>query len=179
MATQFNVSPFVVAIDSREQAPYTFQGIFTGPQSKRIPLIISTDILHLKTGDYSIVGHESEISIERKSKEDAYGTFGKGRERFERELERLNKMQYGAVVLEAEWSNMMTIPPQYTKMSPKSIDRSIIAWSQRYSNVHWWWRPNRREAEKLTYRILDRWWIDREKKEEEKAFGSSDAQGAT
>jgi ERCC4-type nuclease len=179
MGTPFDVSPFTIAIDNREQAPYTFQGIVTGPKSQQVPLIVSTEVTHLKTGDYSIIGLESEISIERKSKEDAYGTFGKGRERFERELERLNKMEYGAVVLEAEWTNMMSIPPQYTKMSPKSIDRSIIAWSQRYKNVHWWWRPNRREAEKLTYRILDRWWRDKEKDEKKKMLGSSDVQDAT
>ena len=73
---------YIVAVDTREQKPYRF------PHS---------EVKTLATGDYSIVGLEDQVAIERKSKEDAYSSLGQGRDRFERELERLSKFDYAAI----------------------------------------------------------------------------------
>ena len=49
----------IVAIDTREQKPYRF------PRS---------EVKTLASGDYSVVGLEDRIAIERKTKEDAYSS---------------------------------------------------------------------------------------------------------
>jgi len=121
---------------------------------------VKTQSIGLKSGDYSIVGHEDEISIERKSLDDLYGTLTHGRERFERELERLQSMKFSAVVVEASWTVICNRPPEYSRVAPKSIYRSILAYKQRYRLTHWEMCDTRRFAEITTYRILERFWTD-------------------
>ena len=53
-----------VVIDTREQLPYEFEDSITRT---------------LQTGDYSIFGYEDQITVERKTKADAYGTIGKAK----------------------------------------------------------------------------------------------------
>jgi DNA excision repair protein ERCC-4 len=139
-----------IVIDTREQNPYLFKVIDPPPET-----VTAT----LETGDYSIIGFESQITIERKSMVDAYGTFGKGRARFERELVRMARMKYAAVVIEADWHTILRNPPRHSLMQPKTIYRSVIAWEQRYG-VHFWACPNRAFAERTTYIILDRFFRD-------------------
>ena len=67
----------VIVVDTREQKPYRF----TRCQVKTLP-----------TGDYSLVGLEDCIAIERKSAADLAGSLGAGRTRFRRELERLAQL---------------------------------------------------------------------------------------
>jgi hypothetical protein len=87
-------SDFRVVVDTREQAP-----LFSGePWSVR-------GTLH--TGDYSLLGHEGEVCLERKSLEDAYGTFGRGRERFERELERMRVYRTKAILIEGTYADVL------------------------------------------------------------------------
>ena len=111
---------------------------------------------HLKTGDYSILGLEDKVTVERKTKPDAFGSFGKGRPRLKKEFERLSKYMYGAIVLEINLSDIL-YPPPYSKMKPKSVINTLISWSIRY-NVHVWFGGNRDHSEALTYRILEKFW---------------------
>lgn len=141
----------VIVIDRQEKKPYSFDCIIPRPETK---------VVHLKTGDYSLLGMENLIVIERKSILDAFGTFGKGRKRFEKELERMSKTEYAAVMLEGDWLNILRRPPSRSQLNPKTIYASVIAWEQRY-RVSFWACPNRAFAEKTTYRILDRFWRDR------------------
>lgn len=97
-------SPYTVVIDTRERTPYQFSKNFMRDRSL---FYIQAITKSLPTGDYSIVGHESEIAVERKSLADFLGTAGQGRRRFERELGRLAKMKFAAVVIEAEWSQIL------------------------------------------------------------------------
>ena len=138
--------------DTREQLPYDFQSIGVDPP----PITIRKT---LESGDYSLEGYETRIAIERKSKADAYGTFGKGRNRFERELERLSHYEFAAVVIESEWLDLIRHPPARSRLNPKTIFVSVIAWCQRF-DVHFFTVPNRAFAEKLTYRLLERFWRD-------------------
>ena len=57
----------------------------------------------LATGDYSVVGLEQFVAIERKSAEDMLGCIGRERERFDREIQRLLAYPVRAVVVEAGW----------------------------------------------------------------------------
>jgi DNA excision repair protein ERCC-4 len=137
--------------DTREQQGYSFANI------KPKPKIINEG---LKSGDYSIQGMEDEVAIERKSKADAFQSFGRNRKRFERELVRLSKMSFAAVVVEADWAEVLNNPPKRTRLSPKVLFVSRIAWEQRYG-IHFWFCFNREFAEKTTYRILERFYLDK------------------
>jgi ERCC4-type nuclease len=81
-------APYEIAIDSREQTPWQF------------PADVPTVRKKLDAGDYSIVGLESKVAIERKSLGDLVGTLTKGRERFERELDRLATYERKVIVVE-------------------------------------------------------------------------------
>jgi ERCC4-type nuclease len=147
--------PFEIVIDTREQLPYDFASV------KNAILPFTTRVETLVTGDYSAATFQHELCIERKSKEDAFKSFGKDRERFEKEIVRMAELKFAAVVIEAEWSEIFTAPPDYSqKMKPKSIIASTVAWSQRYG-VHFFAVPGRSFAEQLTYRLIERWVRDR------------------
>jgi DNA excision repair protein ERCC-4 len=150
--------PFNVIVDSREQSPFSFRGFRSDAKDKHRPIVVRTAVAALKSGDYSIEGFESRIAVERKSLVDLYGTLGGGRERFERELQRLNEMEFAAVVIEAGWSSILGSPPPQSKLSPKTVFRSVIAWQQRFPGIHWWALDTRHLAEHCCFRILERFW---------------------
>lgn len=145
-------APFVVIVDSREQRPYAFDDI----REQGRELMISTCRTGLTTGDYSIRGLENVIAIERKTKVDLYGTVGRGRARFKREIERLAAMTAPALVLECDLKSMLR-RPRYSKMSPLSVLHSLISWSVRF-RIPVWTCPGRRSAEIVTYRLLHHFW---------------------
>ena len=160
-STDFVVCPFRVCIDSREKAPFSFIGIKSDAKHGNVPMVIPTVGRTLRSGDYAIDGYDDLIAVERKSLEDCYQTLSHERERFERELDRLNFMQFAAVVIEASWVRILTDPPPHSKLSPKSVSRSIIAYMQRFPRVHWIPATDRRFAEVITFRVLERFWKDR------------------
>jgi len=139
-----------IVIDTREQLPYKFQAINPPPDTIRKTLA---------SGDYSIEGFENRIAIERKTKSDAFSSFGKGRARFERELERLSTFEFAAVVIESDWLELVRNPPARSRLNPKTIFVSVIAWSQRFG-VHFFTAPGRAFTEKLTFRLLERFYKD-------------------
>ncbi len=155
-------SPFLVLVDQREKLPYGFDGLRTDAKHGRRPLKVRTIPFHLDAGDYSIEGYESRIAIERKSLADAFGTLGQGRDRFERELQRLASYEVAAVVIEASWADILAGHPR-SNLNPKTIHRSLIAWQQEFGNIHWWTCDGRAMAEATTYRILERFWTRKQK----------------
>lgn len=164
-------APFTIAIDTREQAPWSFLGInadasanvgTNGAGGQRRQVVVSTVRTTLRTGDYSIVGHESEICIERKSHEDLYQTLIEGRDRFEREFERMRTYTFAAVVVEASWSRILQ-PPAGRRIHPKSISRSIMSLQLRFPSVQWVMAPDRRFAEIYSYQLLAKFHAHRER----------------
>jgi len=78
-----------ILIDTREQAPFTFQGYDVDPEPATLPV-----------GDYSLPGFEDRVAIERKSLEDLISCLmGSNRDRFERELYRGRHYDLFAVVV--------------------------------------------------------------------------------
>ncbi len=156
-----SASPFAVVVDTREQRPFAFRDI-TGARGR--PLVVASVRAGLKTGDYSVEGLEDVVAIERKSKVDLYGTVGRGRARFKRELDRLAAMEVPAVVLECDLSSLLR-PPERSRVSPSSVLNSLIAWSVRH-RIPVWPCPDRRFAEIVTYRLLQHFWANRERRKE-------------
>lgn len=147
--------PLRVCVDTREGAPYRFLNI--DPWS-----FIDLHHIGLKTGDYSIVGLEDLVTIERKSVADLLGSITAGRDRFEREFQRMQEMEFAAVVIEGEFSEVLGHISSSTKMNPKTLPSTIDAWTIRYPRVHWKFCMNRRHAEIQTLRLLYRFWKNRD-----------------
>lgn len=145
-----------VIADTREQAPYSFAGLACDAIDGGGPLTVPTIRGTLACGDYSLDGFAG-VAVERKSLADLYGTIGQGRDRFERELERLSKLDFAAVVIEATWEEVCAEPPPHTQLPPKTVFRSILAWSVRYPKVHWLPCGPRRLAEVTTFRLLEKY----------------------
>lgn len=151
-------SPFTVAIDTREQLPWTFTGLTAGSKDRYADIVVRTEVVTLPAGDYGIVELPG-IAIERKSLGDLYSTLTAGRQRFVRELERLSELDFAAVVVETSFQQIAQNPPPMSRAKPRSIVGSIIAFSQRYP-VAWVMPGNRRLAEGFCYRTLERFWLD-------------------
>ena len=79
-----------IVIDTREQAEYTFDPRLVVPVRRALP-----------AGDYSVVGLEETVAVERKSIDDFVSTVIHGRERFHRELGKLAHYRAACVVVEA------------------------------------------------------------------------------
>lgn len=127
-------------IDTREQLPYELA-----------PARVAT----LETGDYSVTGFENEVVVERKSLSDLLGVVTSSRERFERELERLSRCWYAALVIEAGLPAVAGGGFDHTRVNGSSVLGSIIAWSIRF-RVHPWFVGSRRHGQMVTERILVR-----------------------
>jgi DNA excision repair protein ERCC-4 len=134
-----------IVIDSREQAPWSFGAA------------VHVRVAALPAGDYSIVGHETEIAVERKSLDDLVGSVTRDNARFQRELNKLASYNYSAVVIEASEADV-TSRRYYAKADPDSILSSVaslaikhrvpfifvgdrahaVAWTWRHLHVYWW-----------------------------------------
>jgi len=143
------MNDFTIITDSREQIPWLFTSI--SPMPKVI-------IKGLKTGDYSIENHsESGIAIERKNKADLFGSCGKGRDRLQREFERMALFDYSAIVIERTMGDCIKNPPESTKMKPKAVINTMLSWSIRYG-VHVWFVEDRILAEKICFGLFKHFW---------------------
>ena len=158
----------VIVVDTREQEPYTFAGLKSDQVDGGHVMTVRCERRTLKSGDYSLSGFETRVAVERKSLVDLFGTIGQGRDRFERELERLSEYEFATVMIESTWPEILSSPPVHSKLPPKTVLRSAIAWQQRYPNVHWFTAGTRRTAEAITLRILERFWKEAQVKVSEK-----------
>jgi len=134
---------FIIVIDTREQRPYKFPGVETVRQG-------------LPAGDYSILGCERKVAVERKTKEDAYGTIGKGRKRFVKELERLQGYEYRAIVIECTMRGFMA-PPERSELHPRAAIGSILAWGVKYK-IPVFFADNRKFGAATTLKLLQKFW---------------------
>ena len=82
----------------------------------------------LATGDYSVVGLESVITIERKSLPDLLACVGRERGRFEREVKRLLAYEARLLVIESTWQEI-NAGGWRGKITPRVVAGSILGWS--------------------------------------------------
>ena len=110
----------IILIDTREQTPFVF------------PDSMKTSAATLPTGDYTIKGLERYITVERKSLPDLMQSISRDRERFEKELHRMQGYKKRAVIIEAEYRDIVT--GQYkSKMSVVAAVATLGAFQQRYN----------------------------------------------
>jgi len=152
---------FTVLIDTREQLPV----LLDKPGTPEFP-DLQIDFTALRTGDYSIQGMSDpscphSICIERKSIPDLFQSTGRGRARFEREYARMAQYDYAELVVEGDLRAIFQDPPPLSQMLPRSVYRSILAWTQRYK-VNACYCPNRTFAERHIYLSLQRFWPHRQ-----------------
>jgi ERCC4-type nuclease len=111
----------------------------------------------LPTGDYSILGMEDRVALERKTLADLYACVGGERKRFERELERLADFEYAAVIIEASLSNLLQ-GYEYSRVHPHSVIGSILAWSVKYNRLPFFFADNRWRCRTIIYRLLKKFY---------------------
>jgi ERCC4-type nuclease len=151
--------PFTVLVDSREQRAFSFAGLHSNADEGNLPIIVPMMRVGLRHGDYGLLGLP-RIAGERKSLDDLYASVVR-RDNWVRRLTRMQEeLDYGAVVVEAGWDQVLARPPRFSHYPPKSLFRTVVAWSQRYYKVHWWYMPDRVAAENTTFRIIERYWKD-------------------
>lgn len=132
----------MIVVDSREQLPLTFSQAPTVRKG-------------LATGDYSLAGYENRVAIERKSKSDLYGSLGHGRERFEREVQRLAEMEFGALVIEADLPDLLEAPAHCPRMNPRAVVASVLGWSVKY-RLPVFFACDRRHAASVIWHLLEK-----------------------
>lgn len=130
--------------DSREQSPF----LFDNDKYEGVSVIEGT----LSTGDYSLVGLESRVAVERKSLPDFLASISTGRERFERELTRARGLDAFMVVVEGPFSDL--VAGNYrSRMEPKAATQTTYSFMARYrATFHF--AQSRQWAEYATYHFL-------------------------
>lgn len=130
-----------IVIDTREQRPYQFAGAV---------------VKRLKSGDYSLVGFEDRVAVERKSQSDAYNSLGRRRARFRREIQRLGHLDYAAIVVEDSLHGFLR-PPAYSRVNPRIAIGLLLEWSVRY-RVPVFFAGDREHGRALTRKLLRNYW---------------------
>ena len=108
-------APVTLVIDTREQEPFAF----SAPG-------VSTIRRALPTGDYSVLGLEERVAVERKTLDDLVGSLIRARERFLREVRRLEAFEARCIVVEGAWSDVAE--RRYTGgVHPRAIFGAVLS----------------------------------------------------
>jgi len=143
-------NPYIIYIDSREQAPLCFQNI-------------KTETKGLKVADYACSDTIScNCYIERKSVSDFRGTFSGGFERFCRELDRAKELDaYIVVLVERSLNdclNFQDLPEIYhknTKVTPEFVFHNVRELIQKYDNLQFLFVNGRTRAAEVIVKIFE------------------------
>jgi ERCC4-type nuclease len=116
----------IVIVDSREQMPFSFIGLKNW--------ISGTTTRKLDVGDYSVVGMERLIRLERKTLTDLITTLMQYRDRFFEECERLARFRYSALLIEATYEDIKSFydASLCTQAHPNAVSGSLDALEARF-----------------------------------------------
>lgn len=152
--------PYTVIKDTREQDGYTFEK-FNGRYTSCEGMIVRK----LDTGDYSLVGLEDKLCIERKGRISELAiNLGKDKRRFMDEITRMKEFPFKFLVLEFSLEDVMNFPEGSD--IPKDKWGSIVITNkymlkmliefQMYDNIHVILCGNRKNAKLVINSILKR-----------------------
>lgn len=137
----FKAPPYVIAVDTREQDPFPLTGFAFMRKT-------------LRTGDYSIIGFDDRVTVERKSVADLWGSMSTGRARFERCVKRMAELDRAAIVIEGSLTQAATQPSRIQRVLPASVIGGLISWSCQFA-LPVFFCDTREQAERVTVRFLD------------------------
>nr|BDD45107.1 hypothetical protein 39 [bacterium] len=149
----------IILIDEREQLPYEFPAM-------------ETETAVLNYGDYAVkgLGHWDvnpntereefypEFTVERKSLDDLARSVGTDRKRFEAEIERAQRADNFAVVIEASEANAQR-GDYYSNIHPNAVIGTVNKWPFKFGTLDFHWADDREGGKQETLRLLDRWYI--------------------
>lgn len=125
-------------IDTREQLPLE-------------DLDLKTVRATLPCGDYSVVGLEHVVAVERKSLQDLVQCVGRERDRFERMLRLMRGYECRVIVVEAPWA-AVELKQYRGEVAPEAVIGSVYSWIARGITVDF--AGDRKRAAKAVSRIL-------------------------
>jgi len=144
-----------VVIDSSEHMGYTFKRFtnwFSGTIRRRLP-----------TGDYTLVGLEGEIAVERKTLPDLVNSIIQERGNFIARCERLSNFKKKCIVIEGTLSSLKT-PYEESQAHPNAVLGSVIATQERW-NIPIYFLDNFLLAEEFVASMLSKyhayWWLEK------------------
>lgn len=154
---------FAILIDSQEKQPWTFQGMLV-EDNRPLIVPIKWQSLGPSHGDYSLAGTEHWCHVERKSVEDAIGTFlshGERGDRWKATLEYLAEIPHGSVVIEGSIGTCLNAIKPRGKRSQRALVRefrgSLQSWARNYC-IPFWFADSRLYAERWAFGELQRAW---------------------
>jgi hypothetical protein len=163
-----SIQPFTILVDTKEQQPWTFTAMNVGSERTVTPYRFQN--LGPAHGDYSVAGCEDEIHLERKSVEDAIGTFlatpdGERARRWQETLQFLASIDFGCVMIEgSRGATLGAIQARGTR-SEKTLRRTFVAnvraWTMDY-HVPFCFYDTRRLAEIDAFGFLRRYWLQKQ-----------------
>ena len=116
----------VVIVDTREKTPFAF--------ARHANWIAGTVRHKLNAGDYSLLGMEGLLALERKSLSDLITTLIQCRSTFFKECERLAKCRWRAILVEASYEDIKSPYAEdlWTLASPNAVSGSLDAVEARF-----------------------------------------------
>ena len=145
----------LVIVDTREQKPWDLSH---GAETVREGL---------KTGDYSIRGHEDRICIERKrSTGELSNNLGKDKKPFRREFERMAEFEEAHLICEFPMSNFDIFPEgscipkrvhKYLKTNGRFLKMSLFKLCEEFG-VHLHFCDSKEDAADLALELLNDYW---------------------
>lgn len=151
---------YTVIKDTREQDGYTFDK-FHGKYFSCNGMIERK----LDTGDYSLLGFEDKLCIERKaSVSELAGNLGKDKKRFMAEIDRMTDFDFKFLVLEFSLEDVMNFPEgsdipeskwSQIRITNKYMLKMLIEF-QMYDRIHVIFCGNRKNAKLVVNSILKR-----------------------
>lgn len=144
-----------VVIDSAEHMGYTFKRFtnwFSGTVRRRLP-----------TGDYTLLGLETEVAVERKTLPDLVNSVIQERRDFIKKCERLAFFKKKCVVIEGTLG-MLKTPYAESQAHPNAVLGSIVAVQERW-NIPVYFLDTFLLAEEFVASMLSKyhayWWLEK------------------
>jgi len=145
---------FSIIQDTHEQQPWDLDMYITGWQMPQ----------HMATGDYTILGYENDICIERKQSPSEIATnLGKRINRFERELARMGTFRFRYIVCEFLQNKLIQFPKgldlpktaiSNIRIGGKYLHKKLMELSEDYG-IEVFFCQNRHAAEEKAMELLD------------------------
>ena len=139
-----------ILVDTREQSPWSF-----GSRAHRIKHTA------LKVGDYSVLGMQNIVTVERKSVPDLFHTMTRGLARFEKELDKVERtgMRFMAVIVEGSFESI-SLGSRWSWAQP---DRVLSTFYQvcLKRGIAPYVCDGRAEAEKVAWHLLYNCWLSK------------------